>query len=46
MKHFYLKEVSKPRHKFASIPLIMPMFGKEKKPNFNEVQGFYIVFLS
>ena len=31
MKHFYLKEVSRTRRKFALISLILPMFGKEKK---------------
>nr|DAL06406.1 MAG TPA: hypothetical protein [Bacteriophage sp.] len=46
MKHFYLKEVSRTRRKFALISLILPMFGKEKSLNFDEVQGFYIVFLS
>ena len=30
MKHFYLKEVSRTRRKFALISLILPMFGKEK----------------
>ncbi len=31
MKHFYLKEVSRTRRKFALISLILPMFGKEKE---------------
>lgn len=25
---------------FASIPLILPILGKEKSPNFFEIQGF------
>lgn len=45
MKHFYLKEVSRTRRKFALISLILPMFGKEKSPNFNEVQGFTSFYL-
>ncbi len=46
MKHFYLKEVSRTRRKSALIPPILPMFGKERSLNFDEVQGFYIVLLS
>ena len=29
---------------FASIPLILPILGKEKSPNFFEIQGFTSFF--